>query len=374
MYRVIVYGVYAIEMRRQIEHFLDDGYSIIGYSDAYLDEDIVDGNLFIPIDEIRNTDYDYVILAAVKEKTSINALLGLYGVPAEKIVCPEILLWSSSAKMQRNIVNEIDKCEDKDIHGLIFGLSYSRRGIVQKKFAIKCFNYSCPGMDIYYNSLLFKYTLINRADLIEDVRYAFWVMPYYYFDYDMSISLSQYSSGQICSITELNDWHNAHKNPLTRQYIDTFKMFSKKIMDFYHSPASPVIRKVWDGENRGVLQGNWNRRFLETCNENVITLRGVIDELKRNGCTTIIIVPPMYVEGMTSASAKAFYDKQKLFYQICNDHFGDVELWDYSEEYKEKKEFFDSLDHLNAYGAQDFTMRLNERLLDSDNTRRCNCE
>lgn len=52
MKRIIVYGIWNIEIRRKIEFFISkDEYEIIGYSDTYAQYDELDGkNFFTPVE------------------------------------------------------------------------------------------------------------------------------------------------------------------------------------------------------------------------------------------------------------------------------------------------------------------------------------
>lgn len=52
MNKIIIYGLYSVELRRKVEHFLSDDFEIIGYSDTYLKTDILDNKKYIYIDRI----------------------------------------------------------------------------------------------------------------------------------------------------------------------------------------------------------------------------------------------------------------------------------------------------------------------------------
>ena len=45
--RLILYGVRHVELRRNVEYFLDNSYEIVGYSDSYYTTDVLDGKRFI---------------------------------------------------------------------------------------------------------------------------------------------------------------------------------------------------------------------------------------------------------------------------------------------------------------------------------------
>ena len=61
MKKIVLYGVRHVELRRDIEFFLDDGYEISGYSDTYYQSDVLDGKRFIPPEQLRNEEFDFII-------------------------------------------------------------------------------------------------------------------------------------------------------------------------------------------------------------------------------------------------------------------------------------------------------------------------
>ncbi len=368
--KIIIFGCYAIEMRRQIEFFLDDECEIIGYTDEYMSEDILDGKKFIPLEKLYEAKFDYIVLALPNEDAKSQAinLLGAFGVVSKKVIYPEILEWSNNGKFQRDIITEIDEYEsDEDIKALMMGLSYSRRGINEKRIGVKYFNYSCPGMDLYYNNKLLEYTIKNRNDIINKVKYVFLVMPYYYFDYDESATLASYYTGHISNLTCLNDFHNAEQIPATYPYIASFKMFARKIHKFYRSTACPQNRSIWEKENRGVLLGFWNRVYENVEKENRNIFSDILKMCNNNNWRLIVIIPPVFIRGLCEKSQKAFNNKKELFYSIYNEIKGNSEIWDFSENYSEKVHF-DSYDHLNYFGSQIFSDDLNSKML-SENVR-----
>ena len=134
MKKVILYGVCQVELRRDIEYFLDDGYEIIGYSDTYYTSDVLDGKRFIPPEQLPDMEFDYIILLSFKENvlTDMRSSLIDQGVLPEKIIWPTMFLHQGKEKkMQVDLIGDIE-AQYQGEEGLIFGLSYSLRGIFEK--------------------------------------------------------------------------------------------------------------------------------------------------------------------------------------------------------------------------------------------------
>ena len=367
MKRIIVYGIYGIELRRQIEFHLDRcRYEIIGFTDRFYNEDIVDGKRFFLLEELSAIEFNYIVLAIVDGVDETIELLKRYGVVKEQIVFPEILLWNNSAKRMPNLVRRIKGFSNVErIDALMFGLSYSYRCINKKSLSVRCFDYSAFGLDMYYNFKLYDFTKENRSDVLENVKYIFMVFPFYYFDYDMSASPSQYSSGQIFSVRELDDWHNAEKANRSEEYIVSYGMFGESISEFYNLDSP---RMVWDTYNglpgKGSLQHIWWKHYPKTSAENVRLMNKYVNEFVDNGWRPVMIIPPIYYKGMDELSVQAYEIKYEYFYSCVNERIDSaIELWDYSEKYPDERPLFYNIDHLNYYGRDVFSSELNSRML-----------
>lgn len=67
MNKVILYGVASVELRAAVEHFLAEDIEIVGYSDSFHREDILQGKRFIACRDIVKEQFDFVILLSSKE-------------------------------------------------------------------------------------------------------------------------------------------------------------------------------------------------------------------------------------------------------------------------------------------------------------------
>ena len=152
MKKIVLYGVRHVELRRDIEFFLDDGYEISGYSDTYYQSDVLDGKRFIPPEQLRNEEFDFIIPLSFRAPTLTDMIsaLTLLGISPQKIVRPTMFLNQGAEKMQVDLLADIEAQYHGET-GLMFGLSYSLRGIFEKKLRPVFYDCSWHGLDLYYS-------------------------------------------------------------------------------------------------------------------------------------------------------------------------------------------------------------------------------
>lgn len=253
MKKIILYGVTSVELRRNIEFFLDKGCKIIGYSDTHYREDVLDGKPFFAPEELRHREFDCVIpLSFQTEVLEIMCQhLLAHGVPREKIVYPVVFLHRNAEKCQLDLIADIQE-HDHQEEGLIFGLSYSLRGICTDKLTSRYYDCSWSSLDLYYNIRLFQYMV--KHELLTTVRSVLLCFPYYYFDYDMSRFLHLYENGHIFAVRQLDDWHHFREVPGAADYVENYRMFGQKLSEFYHFRRfgfqSQGVYRGGGGENR----------------------------------------------------------------------------------------------------------------------------
>ena len=150
MKRLILYGVRHVELRRNVEYFLDNSYEIVGYSDSYYTTDVLDGKRFISPEMLSHMEFDYIIPLSFKETVLSEMKTDLIGqgIPTEKIVYPVIFLSQGKETMQPDLVRDA-KAQYRGEEGLIFGLSYSLRGIFEKRLKPAFYDCSWHGLDLY---------------------------------------------------------------------------------------------------------------------------------------------------------------------------------------------------------------------------------
>lgn len=364
MKRVILYGVRHVELRRDIEYFLDDGYEIIGYSDTYYTSDVLDGKRFIPPEELSNTEFDYIMPLSFKETTleGMRSNLTGQGVSPEKIILPKMFLQQGKEKMHPDLIRDIEARYQGE-EGLIFGLSYSTRGIIGRCLRPAFYDCSWHGLDLYYNYRIFQY--MCRRGLLSKVKIALLVFPYYYFNYDMSKSMYQYREGQIFAMRGLDDWHNYRQIPGASDYVANYRMFGRKISEFYHfHKYEHQNRGIYQGKDgEGILDSMWVHDHPETIAENTALFSDFCRELGETGITPVLVIPPYYTKGMNQTTLESVRKRKRDFYQIIEDlHLG-IGVFDFFDIFADRRELFTDLTHLNTNGAEAFTELINQTVL-----------
>lgn len=366
MKQVILYGVGSVELRRDVEYFLDNNYEILGYSDTHYTYDSLDGARFFRPQELSQQVFDFIIPLffswEIIEEVR-NFLLSLE-IPAEKIVAPTMFLHRNAEKYQLDLVKDLQQNYHKEA-GLIFGLSYSQRDLCIKRFSLPFYDCSWSSLDLYYNYRLFQYMKSNG---MEGVTAALLLFPYYYFDYDMSLAPRQYENGRMFSLWRLDDWHHYHQVENGHDYIENYRMFGRKISDFYHLNRYEMQNWGIYSESDGAanLDKIWFCTHPNTVAENRALFISFLRDMSASNITPYLIIPPIYLNGLNAASRNAFTLKKDCFYSLIREIQSETEnitIYDYADIFADRRDYFMDLTHLNSAGAMVFTDRIDKELL-----------
>lgn len=226
---------------------------------------------------------------------------------------------------------------------------------------------------MYYNFQLLKYAF--KIGKFTEVKQALLVFPYYYFDYDQSRSYAQYESGQIFGVHALNDWHNAYKikknYSMVANYIINYRMFGRKISDYYNYKNVAKNYSVYQGEyNAGTLPKGFFRDFLETEEENRIVFQKIIKILVEHQIVPILIIPPLFIEALNNESYNRLgIIKDKFYSMVRNeiDKLGvNLYVYDFSQIFPNNRLLFRDVEHLNAKGGVVFANVINNQVLEDE--------
>lgn len=365
--KIIPYCVRNLAERRRLQFFLSEQYEIIGYSDSHYPEDIVDGMKMYALDELQYVDFDYIVPLYFDDAGADRATYNLmsHGIPRKKIVIP-YLLWPGNEHGSLDLVDDIKNYYRKD-DNLLFGLSYSLLGILKRELKVPFYDCSWLGLDLYYNSKLYAY--MKNAGLFSQVQRILFVIPYNYFNYDMSMSDSAIKGGRFLSVFQLDDMHNIKKMPNAVEYMENTKMFGKQILRFYH-------RKKCDNYNNRICKAEketkslsssvWRHCHPDTIAENTQLFRHFISELSQNHSRLDIIVPPLLLDALNIKSRVEILEMKEMFYDIVMNAispYSDMRLFDYIDIFHNRNDYFSDVIHLNYYGAKNFTDLINREIL-----------
>lgn len=366
MKKIIVFGVKNIKVRRDIEFFLDDSYQIIGYSDGHYSCDVLDGKTFFHPEELCGQWYDFILLTSQtgRAQAEIRRLLSALGVPSEKIIRPIVLKEGDCTKNRPDLITHIERHYQGE-PGLIFGMSYSYMGINEKKLAVPFFNCSFSGLDFYYNDCVYQY--MEKQELLSGIEKILLVIPYYYFDFDTSRSLGEYEAGFIFSVRRLNDWHNYKTVPGASEYVENYRMFGEKLSKYYHVPMwkEPTDRVHGTPNGADMLEALWFADHEETENENRRVFTRFYQKIEAGG-GPVVVIPPLYLDGINQASKDAVQAKKERFYGILKElemELGRIPVYDFFNAFSDRREYFRDATHLNSKGAEAFTDMINDAVL-----------
>lgn len=364
MKKLILYGVRHVELRRNIEYFLDDSYEIIGYSDGHYTNDVLDGKQFILPEKLSSTEFDCIMLLSYRENilAEMKSDLVNQGVPPEKIIRPTMFFPKSMERMQVDLIGDIE-AQYQGEEGLIFGPSASYRGISEKKLRPAFYDCSWPGLDMYYNYRTFQY--MRRCGLLSKVKTALLIFHYHWFNYDMSKAMNSYREGYMFAMRGLDDWHNYRQVPGASDYVVNYRMFGRKISEFYHfhryEYQNHAIYHGKDGE--GTFGNLWVRTHPETIAENTALFADFCRELAEANIAPVLVVPPWYTKGVNQATLEATSKRKQEFYQIIENLNLGIDIFDFFDIYADRRELFSDRIHLNGNGAEAFTELINQTVL-----------
>ena len=196
--------------------------------------------------------------------------------------------------------------------------------------------------------------------------------PNYYFQYDQSRSLAQYTSGQMFAIHELDDYHNFQKTgghyQEVRNYIINYRMFGRRMSEYYHIHRFTNPTTIWDGKDgEGKLPGGWLKSHENTMPEYLEIFKKFIILLSRHFIRLTILHPPLYLKGMIEEHKQIVLVRNKEFLSQISESVtkaGCRAYWnDFTSVFAERRELFRDLEHLNAQGAAAWGEVINGKIL-----------
>lgn len=276
----------------------------------------------------------------------------------------------SAIQYSQNSVRKIQEAEG-EYYGLVFGLSFSFKGFNVDRLSKRFYNFSYDGRDMYYNLQLLKYAF--KIGKFTEAKKALLMFPSYYFKYDQSRSYKQHEVGQLYSVWELDDWHNFEKVSVNRDkvinYINNYRLFGKKISDYYHGS---YVRKRYRGYEGTLKSVTLSKAYLvekreETTIENIKVFEEFIKVLNDHGIDITVVITPVFIEALTEKSVailkQAVKDFSALVKEIADSVNIKLNILDFSHQFPDDPSLFGGdCEHLNAYGAIAFGDIMNDLL------------
>lgn len=364
--KLLLYGVGNTFVRKNVERYLDSRYEIVGYSDSFYDEDIIQGCPFFRPQDISALEEleGVVICAGTKEnQASITQYLSGLSIPNSIITAVTIPI-QANLRYTPDLKYEIRKkhwnCLDRTI---VLGLSYSLRGIdINNLIYGEAYDFSWHGLDLFYNCKMAFDALKTWATTGEKYKVLL-VIPYYYFDYDMSGSLYQFQSGQIFAVRKYG-FHNAYKseNQDLQNYLSNYILFGKRF--FKDNNGTRFYRKNHDNKlcDELKLGGVWINDREDVYLENISLLKQLLKVISMHNGELKVIVPPFYFSPLLSDEQLDIVSKKReRFYNAIGNS---VDVYDWFDIFTDSPELFADNEHLNEAGRAMFTKKINESIAD----------
>lgn len=385
MKKVIIYGIGAMGENNlnQIRERLSDRYEVIGFMDSFYQKEFYQYLKVYKIGELPEMDYDYIVINAYNQSSDdeIYNLLSGYGVPNGKIVryakyayrSPEFPVSSKFNKLmifrQQNLLPEPD--------GLLIGMSYSELGVDVNRLSGCIYNLAAGALDLFYNKLMTE-SLFSMGKIIEQSRYFIFEMPYFIFNYDLSLCDHGLFQHTMNYISFWERWHHFREKESNKEFLRGFPVFQDMFLRDSQGNSSMILncramsemRILEEGNGDNVVSHTIKKNHIATVEENRDLFQQIIKMLKEKAphIQTIILICPQ------PSFIRNLYEKYPLQKQIfwqemrrAQEAYPDLIILDEQELFTGRDEYFaDKYGHLNRSGCDKFTEFLDQKLREID--------
>jgi uncharacterized protein YktA (UPF0223 family) len=369
--KIIVYGVRCD--RWNFERLLKNNYTIIGYSDAdteYAELKEYDYKPFIQIKELRNVEFDYIVILHHNPNTTKLIYNNLVdnGVSLDKIL--EYCHLGNGACDFRNPIKEYEIL-DRPFEGMVFGMSHSHSGFIAHWFSKQFFKFSSPSMDLFYHYNILQHLKNNNKNIYR-VQYFVFEFPYYIFNFDLSKCTNECKS-RLNYFEIINDYHHYGINDEQKRYIHQYKLFKDMLIhEHTYNHSSNNFEKKHNRnkyvrpEDAMYAKGHvWYKINEDTIEENIGLWKKIlllIKEINQNAKIAVVVFPHNHYS--IKCHTEAIEKMKDLFYNCLNIKEDEKEilkfkLHDYYQWSKDETDFLDEC-HLFGDACKEFSLVLNE--------------
>ncbi len=336
-------------------------FEIVAYVDNQVKDEIdVEGIPLIPIDEIRNYDYDFIIITEKNNDKSLeykNELKKINYIKNNKIYPyfrkkRQLIIEGFDHKMQNLITKS-------NIELIVTGMSYAEVGIDNKVFNEETINFALSSQDIFYDYQVLKYVL-QFDNIKNNLKHVIINLAYFAFDYDMSRKISRNRVHRYYDY--FNTTHN-NDDRLSVKLLDA-KYVKKMDRNSYTEMTQNKLNNIMDEstikQTKNYAKYHSNMKHDGIVKENKKIFKNYLDLLKQYDINPTVVVFPVtnyYYDNFS-------YEIKDRFYKIINEFKNDYNfsILDYFD-----KDLFDNQDfwdgsHLNKIGAEKFTKILKSEI------------
>ena len=234
MYDVIIYGIGALGENNlnTISHNLSNRYKVIGYMDSFYQKEYYQYKKVFKMKELSEIHYDYIVINAYSQSTDneIYNLLREHGVEQQKIIRYAKYAYFSSEFPLQNILNRVEELrimpEVPEFEGVLIGMSYAERGIDINQLSGCVYNLAHASFDLFYRRLTIETLFLKEVKVkLNKLRYIILELPYYIFNYDLSLCDNGVFQSAIPFIDCWKKWHHFDEKEENREFLMGFPIF-----------------------------------------------------------------------------------------------------------------------------------------------------
>jgi len=380
---IILYGINELSIYL-LQTLEKEKYNIIGFSDKENNAttDGINGMKIIPIDQLENNPYDYIIICSdetVDLKSIGNSECKVINLSAQLKEYLNIYNHLYYSNYDYNLLwANIEKAKtDPSCELFITGLSYAQRGIDETLLQKKSVKLSSTSQDLYYDYVIAK----DILSVPHNFKYCILGMAYFSFDCDLSLQSESWRIGQVYYPL----YRDCHHYQLTENYSPPIGI--NKISDYIHYDHPvidqsliikclidvfkiefdrPLDENIWNSpcdhlpiEQLGIKRASQHckHNYEQTKVEYKQILKEYLDVLKENKITPIVVIFP------TTHYYYNYFDERvrNNYYRMMNELncSYNFQFFDYFKCNLFTIDEFSDCDHLNKKGAQKMTELLN---------------
>ncbi len=381
MYDVIIYGIGALGEKNLniIRCRLSDRYKVIGYMDSFYQKEFYQYKKVFKIEELQEIYYDYIVINAYNQFTDneIYSLLREHGVQHQKIIRYAKYTFCSYEFPIRPIANKIEvlrnMTEVPKFEGVLVGMSYAENGIDINQLSGCIYNLAHPAFDLFYRKLTIEALFLEKVKL-EKLRYIIFELPYYIFNFDLSLCGNGLFQSSMNYIDYWKDWHHFDENEENREFLMGFHIFKDMFLKDSVGNFSMVENRRSMSDNQltkkkmgdHVISHTIKKCHEKTMKEN----RYIFHEILKTVAEKFLNVKLIILVCPQPSVNIALYEKYPLQKQVfceemklAQEMYPDLIILDNHELFLEHDEYFaDTYGHLNRNGCDIFTRHLDQEL------------
>ncbi|MCR4895667.1 MAG: hypothetical protein K5891_02710 [Lachnospiraceae bacterium] len=327
------------------------------------------GYPLISMNRLKSEQYDYLLFSEDTEfDKSDDRNISLFNCMSflSFFLSPEYYLLRKKALSDMN---------NEDACGIVTGMSYVQRGLIPEHLTKRLCMCAAPCQDLYYDFFSLADALRRMT---QKLKYVVMGISPYSFRYDLS--LSQENSARV--LYYYREFGETHNFAVTEDGIALMERYDKVFDEICYPEWRNIVFDLFfedslerndesfsygsgddirQEESLEKMRKIGNKPYPETVAENEMIFGMFLELCARHGIKTVVLIPPFsrffrehfpmeYVE-----EARAIIRSHHAKYE-----FEVLDMYD-SPEFLDDKYFADE-DHLNVFGADKLTARLDEFL------------